>query len=88
MIGHDFLGHDLPAVLAGDLLQQLPQRAATRPPRMRRRYFGHHTRCSPSEHTPPGVRRNRRSDMLRTLRNGTDKPTDPTLVTSPDSPDG
>ena len=34
---------------------------------------GHHTKCRPSEHTPPGVRRNRRSDMPQTLRDGTDK---------------
>jgi hypothetical protein len=43
---------------------------------------------SPSEHTPPGVRRNRRSDMLRTLQNRTDRTHDHTLVTSPDSPGG
>src|ERR1700676_533427 len=65
-----------------------PQRAATRPPRTRRRYFGHHTKCNPSEHTPPGVRRNRRSDIRRTLRNNTDKTNDHTLFTSPDPPDG
>ena len=48
-----------------------------------RRYFRHHTTCRPGEHTPPGVRRNRRSDMPPTLRNGTDKTHDPTLFTCP-----
>ncbi len=53
MIGHDVLGHDLPAVLVGDLLQQLAQSTATRPPRIRRRYFARHTSCSPIERTLP-----------------------------------
>jgi hypothetical protein len=88
MIRHDFLGHDLPAALGGDLLQQPATAGRYRPPKIRRRYFGHHTKCSPSEHTPPGVRRNRRSDMPQTLRDQTDKTNDPTLITNPDSQDG
>ena len=63
-----------------------PQRAATRPPRIRRRYFGHHIRCSPKEHTPPGVRRNRPSHTLRTLRNDTDKPVTTRRPPAPTSP--
>ncbi len=34
-------------------------RPATRPPSSRRRRFGHHTRCRPSDVTPPADRRNR-----------------------------
>ena len=52
-----------------------PQRAATRPPRIRHRYFEHHTTCSPKEHTPAGVQRKLFSDTPRTLRGDTDKPT-------------
>jgi hypothetical protein len=73
VIGHDFLGHDLPTTFGGDLLQQFAQPADDPPPRTRRRYFGHHTTRRPSEHTPPGVWRNRRSDTPQTLRNDTDK---------------
>ena len=75
-------------MLVGDLFDNPPNRRATRPPRIRRRYLGHHTTCSPSEHTPPGMRRNRRSDIPCTLRNGTDKTTNHRPFTSPDSPDG
>jgi hypothetical protein len=38
-------------------------RAATRPTKSRRRYFGHHTTCKPSELTPPAERRKRVEDM-------------------------
>jgi hypothetical protein len=72
MIGHQFLGHDLPAALVSDLLQQLAQPAGHRPPRIPQRYFGHHTACKPSDDTPPEVRQNRRGNTPRTLRNDTD----------------
>ena len=43
-------------------------RAATRPPSTRRRYFGHHTRCNPSEVTPPALERNRADNMTQGYR--------------------
>ena len=39
-------------------------RRATRPPKIRWRYFGHHTRCRPHEVTPPALRRSREDDMF------------------------
>ena len=84
VIGHDFLGHDVPSVFGGDLLQQLPP--ANTPARNAAPIFRHHTRCNPSAHTPPGVQRNRRPATLGTLQNRTDTTHNHTLVTSPDTP--
>ena len=87
-IGHHFLGHDLPATLAGDLLQQLAQPSSHPPAQNPAPILGapHHMqpqRVHPSRGaTKPALRH------TLTVRNGTDKPSDPTLVTSPDSPDG
>jgi hypothetical protein len=71
VIGHHFLGHDLPVVLIGDLLQQIAHPTGTARPKILRRYSGT-TTCRPSDDTPPGVQRNRRCDIPRTLRNDTD----------------
>ncbi len=40
------------------------RRRANRPPKIRWRYFVHHTRCRPSEVTPPALRRSREDDMF------------------------
>src|SRR3977135_3873210 len=42
-------------------------RTPTRPPSTRRRYFGHHTTCSPRSYTPPEYRRTFRVTVTRSL---------------------
>src|SRR5271157_3464442 len=54
VIGHHFLGHDLPVVLIGDLLQQIAHPAGTARPKILRRYSGTTPRAGPATTPLPG----------------------------------